>query len=305
MKIFLVKLNRPLRINNGTEKKKEYTPLFGFYFKQQWNREHQISLEVLNSYLGYVAAVHEWSNNSAAKFSVKSADIWISKKDRKKHKAIGDEWSYMLGELCRRKLGVGATIYVLDIEETSEIFLDEGFVEHFIVTETLMNILVGLAEEQKKRCHTVCLFNRPIWLPKKQLWEEDGYCHIYGVITDEYDLNENLKSDLNYYLGYLALCEEYSLTGTTPSGYTTEDGVTWYKNGQPFNPKYKGMVEECQICQKKNNLKICTAIMRIPAYDLAEGVRDDLLIDQKLYEDILAVIQKDRVDVRNTSFKHL
>ena len=299
MELYLVKLNHPLRINNGTEKKKDYTPLYGFYFQHQWNIEKHIQMDVLNRYLGYVAAVHEWSNNSAAKFSVESADIWVNKKDKKKHSAISDEWSFMIGELCRRKLGVGGTLYVLDIDETSDIFLDEGFDGHFIMTESLMKTMVGLAEEQKKRWHTVCLFNRPLWLPKPQLWEEEGYCHIYGVITDDYDLSEELKTDLNYYLGYLALCEEYYLTGTTPSGYTTEDGVIWFKNGQPFNPKLKEMVEECKICQDKHNLKICTAKMRIPAYDLAGGVRNDLLIDQKLYEDLLSVVQNDRLDVWN------
>ena len=118
MELYLVKLNHPLRINNGTEKKKDYTPLYGFYFQHQWNIEKHIQMDVLNRYLGYVAAVHEWSNNSAAKFSVESADIWVNKKDKKKHSAISDEWSFMIGELCRRKLGVGGTLYVLDIDET-------------------------------------------------------------------------------------------------------------------------------------------------------------------------------------------
>lgn len=294
MKLYLIKLNSPLLINNGTEKKKEYTPLYGFYYTQEWSRERRPSLDDMNHYLGYLAAVHEWSNNSATAYSVESADTWIDKKDGEKHSIVGDLWSYALGEHCRRKLDLGATLYVLDIEEPLKNILDEGCDGHFIISEHLMDELLHLVEEQRKKRHRVCLFNRPIWLPKKHIWEEEGHCHIYGVITDDCELDDEYAADINLYLGYLALCEEYCLTGTTPNGYCTINGETWYKDGIDFNPVSKEMREECSICLENNNLNTRSAVMGIPAYDLAEGTRDDLIIDQELYERLLSASPRER-----------
>lgn len=177
---------------------------------------------------------------------------------------------------------------MLDIDEQSDIFLDEGFDDHFIVTESLMDKLLQLVEEQEEKWHRVCLFNRPIWLPKKQIWEEDGFCHLYGVITDDCDLDDIFAEDMCHYLGYLALCEEVFLTGTTPNGFSTIDGETWYRDGIPFNPVSREIREECSICFEKNNLSIRTAVMQIPAYDLAEGTRDELIIDRAFFERLLS-----------------
>ena len=46
-----------------------------------------------------------------------------------------------------------------------------------------------------------------------------------GCLDDE--LDEELKSDARIYQGYLAMCEEYILAGITPSGFSTQDGITW------------------------------------------------------------------------------
>lgn len=300
MKHYLIKLNRPLQINNGTEEEKEYTPLYGFCYEQEWSRRLHLSIDDLYHYLGYLAVVHEWSNNEVD-YSVENSAVWIDKKDGREHSVTGETWSLILGEHYRQKLGLGGTIYVLDVDEQSEIFLDEGFDGHFITTESLMDKLLQQVEEQSEKLHRVCLFNRPIWLPKKHIWEEEGFCHVYGVITDDCELDDEFASDINLYLGYLALCEEYCLTGTTPNGYGTTDGVIWYKDGFPFSPVSKEIREECSICLEKNNLNIRTAVMRIPAYDLAEGTRDDLIIDQEFYERVLSASPKDRAGCPESS----
>jgi len=273
MKLYLVQLNRPLHINNGTEEEKEYTPLYGFYYKQEWSRKRNPSIDDLTHYLGYLAVVHEWSNNDVD-YSVENCDVWLDKKDGREHFVAGDTWSLILGEHYRQKLGLGGTLYVLDIDEQSEILLDEGFDGHFITTESLMDKLLQLVEIQREKTHRVCLFNRPIWLPKKHIWEDEGFCHLYGVITDDYDLDDE---------------------------FSTIDEVTWYKDGIPYNPRSKEMREECSICLNKNNLNIRTTVMRIPAYDLAEGTRDDLIIDQGFYEMLLSAAPKDRVGCPESS----
>lgn len=297
MKLNLVKLNRPLLINNGTEEEKKYTPLYGFYYTKEWSEERRLSDDDVCQYICYLAAVHEWSNNSSTDFSLENADTWIDKKSGEKHSIGGDLWSYVLGEQCQSKLDLRGTLYIIDIDEESEIFLDEGFDRHLIITESLMNELVEIAREQivKKR---VWLFNRPIWLPKKDIWAEEGFCHIYGVITDDFELDDDNAADIYssyYYLGYLALCEEYYLTKTTPNGFSTIDGDIWYKDGIPYNPWSKEIKEECSICLKKSNLEIHTNLIGMPAYDIAEGTRDELIIDQKFYERILSATPKDRV----------
>lgn len=290
MVLFLVKLNRPLLINNGTEEEKNYTPFYGFYYEKKWSEERGLSIDDVNQYIYYLATIHEWSNNSSADFSLETPDTWIDNKSGEKHSIGGDLWSYVLGEQCLNKLDLRGTIYVLDIDEESDIFLDEGFDGHFIVTERLMDFLVEITREQMVR-KRVWVFNRPIWLPKKHIWGEDGFCHIYGVITDDFELDDDNAADIYtsyYYLGYLALCEEYYLTETTPNGFSTIDGETWYKDGISYNPRCKEIKNECSICLEKSHLEIRTNVIRMPEYDLAEGTRDDLIIDQGFYERIIS-----------------
>ncbi|MBQ4197003.1 MAG: hypothetical protein II659_04060 [Bacteroidales bacterium] len=297
MKLYLVKFNRPLLINNGTEEEKKYTPLYGFYYEHNWSEEHCLSIDDLNQYICYLAAIHEWSNNSSADFSLETPDTWIDNKSGEKHSIGGDLWSYVLGEQCLSKLDLRGTIYVLDIEEESDIFLNEGFDGHFIITESLMDELIELTIEQMVR-KRVWVFNRPIWLPKKHIWGEDGFCHIYGLITDDFELDEKNAADIHFcyfYLGYLALCEEFYLTETTPNGFSTIEGETWYKDGIAYDARSKEIQEECSICVEKSNLEIRTNLIRIPAYDLAEGTRDDLIIDQEFYERVLSATPKDKV----------
>ena len=115
------------------------------------------------------------------------------------------------------------------------------------------------------------------------------------MISDDYELDKENATDIYccyYYLGYLALCEEFYLTKTTPNGFSTIDGETWYKDGIPYNPRSKEFKEECSICLKKSNLKIRTSVIRMSEYDLAEATRDDLIIDQEFYERLLSAPSK-------------
>lgn len=300
MMIYLVKLSCPLLIYSDAEEERKLTPLYGFYYQQDLNEQHHPSIDDLCYYLGHLAVVHEWNTNSSlTDFSVESENIWIDNKTGERHPVVGDIWSLVLGEQCRRKLNLGGTLYVVDIDEVTGSLLDKGCSDHFIIDESLMNYLVELAQQQKKIVHTVCLFNRPIWLPKDVIWDGDGYVSIFGTVSDR-ELDYAVKSDINYYLGYLALCEEYYLSGTTPSGYSTNDFITWYRNGKAYDAKRREILEEGLICKDKYNLKVFTAKLRIPAYGLACGVRDGIITDQELYEKLIGAARKRlKLDVEN------
>ena len=137
---------------------------------------------------------------------------------------------------------------------------------------------------KQERERVIFLFNRPIWLPKNVLWDkENGFTHIYGVITDK-AYTSLLEYDIKGYAGYLAMCEEHYLSGTTPSGFTTTNYATWYRDGVAYNAKDEEIEEDSFTCKNKYNLKVTAFAARNLSYEVAMGIRDDLIIDQKLYE---------------------
>lgn len=159
----------------------------------------------------------------------------------------------------------------------------------------LVKSCIRLAEEveEEKTPYGIILFNRPIWLPKDEFWsDEDGYCHIYGLVVsaDEID-REHLKT-YNSYLGYLAMCEEYYLAGVTPSGFFSDkdDPTIWYKNGIDYYVKGKEVERECFLCKKKHNLKLRSAVVTVPKKDIFEGVRDEMIVSKKLYDSLLLIV---------------
>ena len=185
------------------------------------------------------------------------------------------------------------SIYVLDVDVV-ELLADKGMDESFIISESLMDKLVYLAKEQNKRERVIFLFNRPVWLPKSVLWEkENGFAHIYGVISDK-AYTSLLEYDIKGYAGYLAMCEEHYLTGRTPSGYTTIDYETWYRDGIAYKAKDEEIEEESFTCKNKYNLKITAFAARNLSYTVAMGIRDDLIIDQELYEYLVGMIEQER-----------
>ena len=158
-----------------------------------------------------------------------------------------------------------------------------------------MDSLVRLAEEQEEReekQYGVILFNRPIWLPRKEFWpDEDGFFHIYGLVVRP-DKKDKRDKTYNTYLGYLAMCEEYFLAGVTPSGFSSEkDNPTiWYHNGIDYFVKGNEVEKECLLCKKKHNLKLRTAVVTVPEKDILEGVRDKMIVSQELYDSLIATV---------------
>ena len=300
MKIYLIQLNRPVLIDNSTPEKTHYDTLYGFIYDYPDDyKERMLMHETLRSYIGYVAATHEWSNNKDFDdYTLSEEKHWVDREGNEHF--YYDPWCYEIGERSRKKLGLDYTLYVVDIDDITVYLRDEGMDGHMIITQSLMDKLVKIGREQNRIEQTVCLFNRPIWLPKSVIWEGNGgYCLIYGTVSER-PFDFTLKSDINNYLGYLALCEEYAISGTTPSGFTSKDYVTWYKNGTGYDEKTKEIKREGQLCRNKYNLKICTAVLRTPTYEINEGVWDGLIIDQKLYEQLIDIIHRNP-DVRITA----
>lgn len=291
MKTYVIKLNHPVLVNNSTDKETHYDTIYGFIYCPKGNdREKMFIGEGLKAYLGYLSAIHEWSKG-ATDFSVDEDQNWITNSGEKHD--TNDFWSYLKGEECRERIDLRCSIYVLDVDVV-ELLADKGMEESFIISESLMNKLVYLAKEQNRKKRVIFLFNRPVWLPKNVLWEnENGYTNIYGVITDR-AFTSRLEYDIKGYAGYLAMCEEYYLTGRTPSGFTTTDYATWYKDGVAHNAKDEDIKDESFICKNKNNLKITAFAARNPSYTVALGIRDDLIIDQELYEYLIGLIGQEK-----------
>lgn len=290
MKTYVIKLNHPVLVNNSTDKETHYDTVYGFIFSPQGNDREKLFLdEGLISYLGYLSAIHEWSNGTTD-FSVSEDQNWITNSGEKHE--TNDFWSYLIGEECREKIDLRCSIYALDVDVV-ELLKDKGMDESFVINESLMNKLVYLAKEQNRRERAIFLFNRPIWLPKNVLWgNEEGYTHIYGVISDR-EYTSLLEYDIRAYAGYLAVCEENYLTGRTPSGYTTSDYITWYKDGIAYSVRDIEIMDESFACKSKYNLKLIGIAAHNLSYTVAMGVRDDLIIDQELYESLIALIEQE------------
>lgn len=291
MKTYIIKLNHPVLVNNSTDKETHYDTVYGFiYYPQNNDRVKFYLSEGLKTYLGYLAAIHEWSSGEITDFSVDEEQNWITNSGEKHY--TNDFCSYLIGEKCREKIDLRCSIYVMDVDVV-ELLKDKGMDESFVISESLMDKLVDLAKEQNKRERVIFLFNRPIWLPKNAFWEkENGFTHIYGIITDK--ASTSLLEDIKGYTGYLAMCEEHYFTGRTPSGYTTTDYTTWYRDEVAYNAKDEEIEEESFACKNKYNLKITAFAARNPSYTVAMGIRDDLIIDQELYEYLIGLIEQEK-----------
>ena len=283
MKRYLVKFNRPLLLKIEDDSSVLYKPVYGFFGRRYKNNEedYQEQLQNHKSYASYLAAIHEWSNNTSPEFSISeySAANWI---DETGQEHIKDDWVLDICSRAMEKLGLDISTYVIDLDEVI------GPWNRLITDEYYMDYLIHKTESQEERLveKTVFLFNRPLWFSQHNLGEgEDGYSHIYGFVSDD-ELDEELKSDARIYLGYLAMCEEYILAGITPSGFSTQDAITWYKDGIEYDVKAEEILEECSICRKKHNLRFRAAVLRIPEHELEKGVFSDLITDQELYEDL-------------------
>ena len=284
MKKYLVTFNHPMIIDGG---KPELYTIYGLLVPYE-----EITKEEIDTYISYLAAMHEWSVKREKSFSVNEKYDWVD------HNGVVhpccDEWALKLQKKCRKRLALDFTVSVIDIDEAGVNCIECGREESFIVCKSLMENLVRLAQKQaENQEYGVVLFNRPLWLPKSFIWDgEPGYCHIYGVITDR-EIDEEQMRDLRSYLGYLAMVEEVVLNGETPSGYTTDkdkDGYYWYLHGEEYFCKSAEIEAESNLCRRKLNLRLYPVMGRIPQEYLDGGVRDDFIISQELYEDLLELI---------------
>lgn len=301
MKNYLIKLNQPVLIRDSECGEPILCPVYGFLapfndHDEELNRYYQ---EINYCYVGYLAALHEWSAGREASFSVVENKHW---KDGEGHiHTTHDSWVNEICERNRKKLGLGYSVYVIDRYGAQGVCPGCGRDGSIITCEKVMDKLVEISEQQPKRTtepHTIILFNRPIWLLAQNIWEDQpGFCQIYGVIENG-KLDETVKQNVKSYLGYLAMCEEYCLSGITPSGFSTQDGITWFKDGNEYSVTDEAVIEECRICRRKHNLKILAIEKESPEYDIREGVRDGLIVEQDLYEYLWADVKSQQADVR-------
>ena len=296
MKKLLVKLNRPVLINESQCEQIKMQPVYGFLApNDEADEDGDNELEEqITTYIGHLAAIHAWSTFDDVEFSVLNDEIWIDS-EGEPH-SVPDEWAFDIGEKYREKIGLDYTLYEIDLDEADGVCLYCGRTGSLITCGTLMDSLVRLAEKQEEReekQYGVILSNRPIWLPRKECWQnEEGFCHVYGLVVrpDEID-REHLDTN-NTYLGYLAMCEEYLLAGVTPSGFSADkkDAIIWNHNGIDYLVWNEEVQKECLRCKKKHNLKLRTAVVTVPEKDILEGVRDEMIVSQELYEYLLLTV---------------
>ena len=288
MKRYLIKLSQPVIVDDSTEKEKKQATIYGFLGPKMDDDEELADYLVydINSYVDYLAAMDE--RNAAGE---KDFDI-----DKDKNR-IG--WSQRICELGRKRreeTGLTFTLSTIDLERIDSGCLVCGIDQSVITCESLMDTLTRLAEHQAEDGKTaqcnVIIFNRPIWLPKHILWEgEEGFSHIYGFVVDE-ELDSKVIQDCTLYLGYLAMVEEVTLIDVTPSGYTADvekDGFIWYDRGEEYTCVSEKLKKECQICRHKHNLLLRGATVTVSEKEIKQGVRDEYILSQELYEHIRAI----------------
>lgn len=291
MKRYLVELNRPVLAAASPCEQSLKQSIYGFlgpYVKTD-EAENAFLEDEIYIYVGYLAAMHDWVVfNGDVEFTVTGSKNW---RDRDGHiHPTYSNWAQEIGHTHMKRLGLDYTLYEIDLDGVDSVCLDCGKEMGLITCESLMNNLVRLAEEQeddeKDERHTVILFNRPIWLPNRILLDDaEGFSHIYGMVSAK-QIDEDLVKTSDLYLGYLAMCEEFTLTGQTPSGYTTEDFFYWYKDGEEYIVVSDEIKAECLLCKQKHNLKAHTKVVKISKDDLEDGVQGDHIVSKWLYESL-------------------
>lgn len=316
MKQHLIQLNHPLLINNSRTEEPNYETVYGFfapYYDDDDDDEgHNEWVEDnILSYLGYLAAIHEWTNNNAETFTIKNIDgiyqfIDLTTGDEHNCK---DQWCYNLGEECKRKLNLDFKLYVVDIDPDEDCYhcCSSGST---INCQFYMDSLVRTAEEQMEddRDMVAVLFNRPIWLPTDLMWDGDlEHTLVYGAVrTEKGEECSDLQKGDSGYLGYLAMIEDCYLSGTTPSGYkifinNADNGLYWTLDGRTgYSCMSDAVLKEGDICREKHNLKIKAEIPGLKYKDIKYGVRCTLILSQELYEELLTIdrYENGNLDVR-------
>ena len=291
MKQYLVKLNHPVIGEAILGDRTEMKNIYGFLGTEKTEDEevNAILENEISDYVGYLAAMHVWqTTNGDVEFTLDDELNWIDS-DGNTH-PTNSEWALEIGYKYMRKIGLDFELYQIDLDGIDGLCLDCGREQSLITCDSLMDNLVRLAEQQEeeenKEQYTVVLFNRPIWLPEQAFWpDQEGYCHFYGLMLDR-EIDDDFLRDCDTYLGYLAMCEEYALTGQTPSGFTTKDGRYFYKNGEEYFAATKEIQAECRLCKQKYNLKYHCAVVRMPR-EMELGTRDEFILAKWLYKALI------------------
>ena len=156
MEKYLVKLNRPLLVKTD-EDEPIYYNIYGILTDRMKDKEQNKELKHnLRRYIGYLAAMHEWTDG-ADDFSVVYDEEDIPQWQDKNgvvHKKY-DDWSASLGTNAMKKLGLGYEIYALDLEDDSDWAFDIGLTSDLlnenITSAATMDKLVELAESREDK----------------------------------------------------------------------------------------------------------------------------------------------------------
>lgn len=280
MKKTVVKLSRPLVIDAGG-----YKTIYGFVAENSDNDAEKRKIQYrIDTYVSYLAAMHEWYNGGR-KFSISKTNDWIDKDGTVHYMSCWktDTW---VQEICKEavsKLGLSYTLYDIETYYWNDIADINEIRDGFITDEDLMDDIIDIADEKE---YTVVLFNHPIWLQKKLLqWNEEGHCLIYGLTIDE--SCDFFDSDTLNYMGYMSMCEECQLKGKTSSGYTLGEDGLWYNGEGAYTSHDRKMLDASELSRERHDLMIERILWKTPERVLTGGVYDGFIISQDLYETLL------------------
>lgn len=296
MKTYLIQLNHPLLINDGGAEQTNYQTIYGFFtpYSEEWNEKIE---EYVLVYLGYLAAIHEWTNKNAEDYNIiigKDGFVFVDKATGEQHTTWKDKWCSDLGNRCRQKLDLDFKLYVIELDENDYCY-DCGLYGSIINCDFYLARLVREAEEKEDdREVTVVLYNRPIILPNDIMWKDGAEMNlIFGDIIEGCCFDETLLDKSDGYLAYLTMIEECYLNGKTPSGYESvverECPVYWRKDGILYSCHSDEIYEEGAMCLQKNNQKVRAIIPNVRYGDIKYGVKDNLIVSKDLFEELLKI----------------
>lgn len=290
MKKCVVKFSRPLLINYSISGKPTVKTVYGFVAKPGERDElDEKLLGRIDSYVKYLAAMHEWSNGND-EFNIADDNNWIDKNgdEHAVNSFVHDKWVENICSRAVTKLELSYELFKVDAESV-DYALDDEMSAGIIISKDFMEFL-SLVADLERRC--IFLFNRPVWVPKGTIWKgEKGGCLIYGVTVDCH-YSWNIYKEAIKYLSYLAMCEEYYLAGVTPSGFVDGDDGLWYLDGIGYKIKDMALSKEGALCSKKNNLRLLEVLQK-PLYYLPKGIRNGFILSQNLYEELLDSAEHD------------
>ncbi len=140
----------------------------------------------------------------------------------------------------------------------------------------------------KENCLTAYVFNHPIQLQREIFWPgQEGPLFLYGVTINS-EPDQKVQDDVDGYLGYLAMCEEFCQNGITPSGYTAgPDGdlAVWVKGDSVYGCYDDAVLQECALCKEKQNLKAYATPLN---QELANEVDGEFILSREVYEALLS-----------------